>query len=182
METNNIEESYCSLEVSRLLKEKGFKVPVQSCYDGSDCVASYTPVFDLKNYNVGGGKNTSRPTHDVAIKWIRTNLNWHVELIWDILNDKKVWFTSISKMWDLENDCIDLNPKGSTEEAIEEALLYILKKEKSKKLYTENEVEELLSTQRGNCYVAILTETKDENLAKIANSAPEPSGGKWRKN
>jgi hypothetical protein len=34
--------------------------------------------------------------------------------------------------------------------------------------YTEREVEELLVVQRGNCYVAILSKTKDENLAKIA--------------
>jgi hypothetical protein len=47
--------------------------------------------------------------------------------------------------------------------------------------YTESEVEELLVVQRGNCYVAILSKTKDENLAKIAVNSPEPSGGKWRK-
>lgn len=47
--------------------------------------------------------------------------------------------------------------------------------------YTEKEVEELLKTQRGNCYVAILSKTENEEFAKVANSAPEPSGGKWRK-
>ncbi len=47
--------------------------------------------------------------------------------------------------------------------------------------YTEKEVEELLQTQRGNCYVAILSATRNENLAIIANLAPEPSGGEWRK-
>ena len=48
-------------------------------------------------------------------------------------------------------------------------------------VYTEKEVANLLQVQRGNCYVAILTKTRDENLATIANNAPEPSGGKWRK-
>ena len=48
-------------------------------------------------------------------------------------------------------------------------------------VYTEKEVAKLLQIQRGNCYVAILTKTRDENLATIANNAPEPSGGKWRK-
>lgn len=48
-------------------------------------------------------------------------------------------------------------------------------------VYTEKEVAELLQVQRGNCYVAILSKTRDEQLAKIAGSAPEPSGGKWRK-
>ena len=130
MEINNdIQESYCSLEVSRLLKKAGFKVPVQTCYDGSDCVATYTTVFDLKNYNVGGGKNTSRPTHSLAMKWIRTNLNWHIELIWDIIEGKQIWFCSLSKMWDLESDCIDLSHKDSPEEAMEEAFIKILKDE-----------------------------------------------------
>lgn len=47
------------------------------------------------------------------------------------------------------------------------------------KYYTEEQVEKLLETQLGNCYVAILNETKDERLAKVAGNAPEP-GGNWR--
>jgi hypothetical protein len=46
------------------------------------------------------------------------------------------------------------------------------------KVFTEKEVEELLQTQKGNCYVAILSETKDETIASLATSAPEP--GQWR--
>lgn len=57
-------------------------------------------------------------------------------------------------------------------------MLKILLKELN--TYTEKEVDELLKTQRGNCYVAILTETRDKDLASIASKAPEPSGGKWR--
>ena len=47
------------------------------------------------------------------------------------------------------------------------------------KKYTEKEVEDLLSVQRGNCYVAVLNATQDKTLALIAASAPEP--GQWRK-
>jgi hypothetical protein len=43
-------------------------------------------------------------------------------------------------------------------------------------MYSEDEVRKLLETQRGNCYVGILTKTKDKELAEIANNAPEPSG------
>jgi hypothetical protein len=46
------------------------------------------------------------------------------------------------------------------------------------KLYTEDEVEKLLSTQRGNCYVAILSATKNEEIAALASTSPEP--GMWR--
>ncbi len=47
------------------------------------------------------------------------------------------------------------------------------------KIYTEKQVKELLDTQRGNCYVAILNHTKDEELAKIAGSAPLPAGDQF---
>lgn len=46
------------------------------------------------------------------------------------------------------------------------------------KRYTEEEVEKLLSAQRGNCYVAVLSATKDKKVAQLASSAPEP--GMWR--
>lgn len=47
------------------------------------------------------------------------------------------------------------------------------------KMYTEKEVENLLEAQRGNCYVAVLSATKNEEIAMHAASAPEP-GGSWR--
>lgn len=52
-----------------------------------------------------------------------------------------------------------------------------------KKLYTEEEVSELLETQRGNCYVAILSKTNDDKIAAEAITAPEPGGknGTWKK-
>lgn len=46
-------------------------------------------------------------------------------------------------------------------------------------LYTEEEVIKLLETQRGNCYVAVLTACRDENMASAATKAPEP--GQWKK-
>ena len=49
------------------------------------------------------------------------------------------------------------------------------------KLYTEKQVKELLETQRGNCYVAVLSETKDEKIASLAGSAPLPGGDDFDK-
>ena len=46
------------------------------------------------------------------------------------------------------------------------------------KLYTEEEVDQLLIPQRGNSYVAVLSATQDKNIAQLASSAPEP--GQWR--
>ena len=51
-----------------------------------------------------------------------------------------------------------------------------LETEKSRKerSYNQEEVEDLLTTQRENCYVAILSETRNEEIATIALNAPEP--------
>lgn len=40
-------------------------------------------------------------------------------------------------------------------------------------------VDKLLEAQRGNCYLAILAKTRDEEIAKAAGDAPEP-GGNWK--
>jgi hypothetical protein len=49
------------------------------------------------------------------------------------------------------------------------------------KLYTEKQVKELLETQRGNCYVAILSATKDKEIASLATKAPLPGGDDFDK-
>ena len=46
-------------------------------------------------------------------------------------------------------------------------------------MYSEEEVEKILEAQRGNCYVATLNKTRDEDIALVAITAPEP--GEWRK-
>jgi hypothetical protein len=51
-----------------------------------------------------------------------------------------------------------------------------------KRMYSEEEVINLLETQRGNCYVAVLSATKNDELASIALNAPEPGGMKKLKN
>jgi hypothetical protein len=49
------------------------------------------------------------------------------------------------------------------------------------KLYTEKQVKELLETQRGNCYVAVLNVTKDTEIAGLATKAPLPGGDDFDK-
>ena len=46
----------------------------------------------------------------------------------------------------------------------------------AERMYSEEEVRKLLQSQRGNCYVAILTKTRDTELASLATLAPEPAG------
>jgi hypothetical protein len=47
------------------------------------------------------------------------------------------------------------------------------------KLFTEKQVQELLKTQRGNCYVAVLNVTKDTEIASLASGAPQPAGDQF---
>ena len=49
------------------------------------------------------------------------------------------------------------------------------------KLYNEKQVKELLETQRGNCYVAVLNEVKDMDIAGLAVKAPLPGGDDFDK-
>lgn len=51
--------------------------------------------------------------------------------------------------------------------------------QEQEQMYSEKEVEKILETQRGNCYVAVLNKTKDEDIALVAITTPEP--GHWRK-
>lgn len=47
--------------------------------------------------------------------------------------------------------------------------------------YSEEEVTKLLETQRGNCYVAVLSKCGDEEIATACVKAPEPGGDQWKK-
>lgn len=47
--------------------------------------------------------------------------------------------------------------------------------------YSEEEVSRLLETQRGNCYVAVLSKCGDEEIATACVKAPEPGGDQWKK-
>ena len=44
------------------------------------------------------------------------------------------------------------------------------------KLYIESQVKDLLETQKGNCYVAILSAVKNDTVASVAMTAPLPGG------
>ena len=48
-------------------------------------------------------------------------------------------------------------------------------------MYTQEEVERLLETQRGNCYVSVLGKCGDEEIASACIKAPEPGGDQWKK-
>ena len=74
-----IQEAYCSYEVSKLLKEKGFDM---HCDKGWD-----TSVYDIKqsrNFSYGFDnkeKWISCPTHQLAMAWLREVHHIHIDII-----------------------------------------------------------------------------------------------------
>lgn len=72
----NLQEDYCSYELSKLLKEKGFNIPSNYAWHGG----IKEPDFHRKSRNFNGGeykdlrtKWYSAPTHQMAMKWLREN-------------------------------------------------------------------------------------------------------------
>ena len=64
---NEITEDYVSFEVAKLLKEKGFSVPIWTRYEGSNEV-----IFgDKYNWNDSPNGQISAPTLQMAMKWLR---------------------------------------------------------------------------------------------------------------
>jgi hypothetical protein len=71
---NNITEDYCSFEVSKLLKERGFGIENPS----TEYILMYDEDGNIvekqeEDYVIDG--YCLRPTHALAIKWIRENFN-----------------------------------------------------------------------------------------------------------
>lgn len=124
---NDTEEPYCSFRVSKLLKEKGFKVPCLLAWDDEDghLTSSYVKnVFTPLNYNVGGGHKTSKPTHALAIEWIRVNFGIWTE-VKCLLEEKNYWVFYLTRTNSGER--IYRGAKyNSPQEATEAALLHTL--------------------------------------------------------
>lgn len=134
---NNIEETYCSFEVSKLLKEKGFEVPCTQRYWIS--LMDSAPKINLQleckkwNYNDYDDSSTeylSAPTHAIALKWIQINFNMPIFVVGthDINKFHIGYLNTNDNYWNLiKNEYNSPNYFNSPEEAIESALLYCLK-------------------------------------------------------
>lgn len=89
----NIKERFCSREVSKLLKEKGFNEPVHYEYH-------YTisePQFHKKLHNFNGDEYSncetewfSAPTHQMALDWLRQVYNIHIYIEMGIREDRRL--------------------------------------------------------------------------------------------
>jgi hypothetical protein len=111
-----IEEAYCSFEVAKLLKEKGFDGVVSAHYNNlGGMVMGANPI----------SKNTVKcPTLQMAIAWILEKYNISIEV--SVLK-QNCWVYTIYKIFD--NKVEELYNDGefkSREQAVEAALKYCL--------------------------------------------------------
>ena len=102
----NLQEDYCSFELSKLLKEKGFKQ--EGCH---------------KSYSMEG---PVAPTHQMAMKWLREEHKLFIDISFQKDEDDSVtWFYMTWALDDRKRDVEEVD-FASYEEAVEAALKYVL--------------------------------------------------------
>lgn len=119
-----ITEDYCSFEVARLLKEKGFDEKTMTYYE--DEILCNGNWYEWNRSPLG---HTAASTHQMATKWLRTMYNLHCDIGYDDLD----WFWNIISVDDAVpvEDRPKLLKDGTAghktyEEAVEAALKYCL--------------------------------------------------------
>ena len=123
-----IKEDYCSYEVAKILKEKGFNESCYTCYVEKE-ISHYD--YSSTNYELIDGV-ISCPTIQMAMKWLREIHNKHCDIGYDI--DLHWFFQIIDLKETIEYDYTETkyyhteNETGfnSYEEAVEAALKYVL--------------------------------------------------------
>lgn len=138
---NNIKESYCSFEVSKLLMEKGFLNDsfyhynqhgefMENSVSNKMHVAThhlYANTYDFKIDRWGGGnsKCITAPTHALAIEWLKVNFGIWIYIKFDCACRK--WYYIIQNTNNInEIDTRNNSIFNSPQEAIEAALKYVL--------------------------------------------------------
>lgn len=118
-----INEAYCSYEVSKLLKEKGFDESCRSYFiDNVDYIDSSYSTEELTDLQMGIWE-ILRPTHQMAMAWLREKHNIFILVGWNSIHEE--YFTRILNMTD-GIPKRNIHEHASYEEAIEEALKYCL--------------------------------------------------------
>ena len=119
-----ITEDYCSYELSKLLKEKGFD---GLCY-------TYYPRGVKDKYNISmladnhnKHSETSRPTLQMAMKWLREMHRKYIDIRYNNQNEE-YRFIVFTMAKDKPIDFIHSEYHSTYEEAVEAALKYYLTK------------------------------------------------------
>ena len=117
-----IKEDYCSFEVAKLLKEKGFEGICDYAYSNK---SNYFEI-DRSNFDE---VYCLRPTHQMAMKWLREEKNIFIVIkphSYDYINEKNSSY--VTSLWQEDNYCENITSKDypTYEEAVEATLKYCL--------------------------------------------------------
>ena len=116
-----IKEDYCSYEVAKILKEKGFNESCYTCYVEKE-ISHYD--YSSTNYELIDGV-ISCPTIQMAMKWLREEKNIFIVIephAYDYINEKNKSYAC--SLWVNDNyyEYIESKNYPSYEEAVEAAL------------------------------------------------------------
>lgn len=119
-------EDYCSFEVSKLLKEKGFDWEVRAYYQYDSESKEWDFELDDRedSPSLWGDYYVSAPTHQMARRWLRETHG--IDIIIDISNPSVKNRKYYCMIWDGNNNSYILDLFNSYEEADEAALEYCL--------------------------------------------------------
>ena len=150
-----VKERYCSYEVAKLLKEKGFEV----C-----CNTYYTRIGNFKHNLFQTVMHTNfacyAPTQQMACDWVFERYGISIEPMWFCFSEIKFWdcgivSPSIGQKW---VGSIKKEDYKTKEEAINIAILYVLNNFKPK--YNEDNMEKY-KAEKETTYVNIIDELYD---------------------
>ena len=130
-----LKETYCSYEVSKLLKEKGFNEKCRGCYH-SEFDDNGNPIVMFEEWMAQPYNNDfadegflcSAPTHQMAMAWLREVHKLHITILWDCgacIGKNSFWYR-IDRIDNYEDKGYNKIGFDSYEEAVEAALKYCL--------------------------------------------------------
>ena len=126
-----IKETYCSFEVSKLLKEKGFDAQCRAAY--TDYGQLFTTQIQQYITNIICSKGNLweciAPTHQMAMKWLIEEKNIFIVIephAYDYINEKNKSYACSLWVGDRYYVYIESKNYPSYEDAIEAALKYCL--------------------------------------------------------
>lgn len=71
---------FLPFDLALLAVDHNFIEPCIACYDKNDMLATYTHIFNPKNYNNPGTNSINAPTYIQIIDWFREKYNLYVNL------------------------------------------------------------------------------------------------------
>lgn len=130
-----LNDEFVSLETAKLLKLKGFDIPVHTaCHqvfkdkdEASIWYGDRKENFNDLPEEENSQKVYSCPTQQMAMRWLREKHKIHINVRYlDFLEHGEVWDATVVIMSNFNEQVID-NTESTYEQALEFALQYVLK-------------------------------------------------------